>query len=44
MWCVIDPGLVVNPDGVMTQIEGGLISDIVPTFGMLHYIAEECEQ
>jgi NADH-quinone oxidoreductase subunit D len=26
------------------QIEGGLISDIVPTFGMVNYIAGECER
>lgn len=24
MWCVVDPGLVVNPDGVRNQVEGGI--------------------
>jgi CO/xanthine dehydrogenase Mo-binding subunit len=24
VWCVIDPGLVVNPDGVRNQVEGGI--------------------
>lgn len=24
VWCVIDPGLVVNPDGVRNQTEGGI--------------------
>ena len=24
IWCVIDPGLVVNPDGVRNQTEGGI--------------------
>lgn len=24
MWCAIDPGLVVNPDGVRNQTEGGI--------------------
>ncbi len=24
VWCVVDPGLVVNPDGVRNQIEGGI--------------------
>jgi len=24
VWCVVDPGLVVNPDGVRNQVEGGI--------------------
>jgi CO/xanthine dehydrogenase Mo-binding subunit len=24
VWCAIDPGLVVNPDGVRNQVEGGI--------------------
>jgi len=24
VWCVIDPGLVINPDGVRNQVEGGI--------------------
>ncbi|MBI4508319.1 MAG: NADH-quinone oxidoreductase subunit D [Deltaproteobacteria bacterium] len=29
---------------VPEQIRGGLVSDVVPTFGMLNYIAGECER
>lgn len=25
IWCVADPGLVINPDGVRNQLEGGII-------------------
>ena len=24
VWCVVDPGLVINPDGVRNQVEGGI--------------------
>lgn len=24
MWCVVDPGIAVNPDGVRNQVEGGI--------------------
>lgn len=25
MWCAVDAGLVINPDGVVNQIEGGIV-------------------
>jgi CO/xanthine dehydrogenase Mo-binding subunit len=25
MWCAVDGGLIVNPDGALNQVEGGMI-------------------